>query len=233
MTKHPFILNIETATDVCSVCLSKGEEVLSLEETTGNNEHSKLITVLIEECLNSAGLDMNRLDAVAVSSGPGSYTSLRVGLSAAKGICFAREIPLIAVDTLRALAWAAFQQQGDEEALYCPMIDARRMEVYCAMFDATNTPLTDVEAKIIGEGTFREYFSNSQKIIFAGNGAEKCQAVLSSELAVFLPLVCSATFLPYFANRAYKAKTFADLAYFVPKYLKAPNITKSKYFFIK
>lgn len=228
MSEIPLILNIETATEICSVCISRGEEVLSLKEPDGSNDHSKLITTLIDACLKEAGLKLSDLNAVAVSSGPGSYTSLRVGVSTAKGICFAQEIPLIAVDTLQSLAMAACREGGQEGALYCPMIDARRMEVYCAIFDQENTVVEKTSAKIITEESFQTYFNAGQRIIFMGNGAKKCQPILRSPHASFLTLRCSARYLSHFSYKAFLEKSFADLAYFTPNYLKAPNITTSK-----
>ena len=201
---------------------------MSLKEAAGPNDHSKIITMLIDESLQAAGFGLGELKAVAVSSGPGSYTSLRVGVSTAKGICYALGIQLIAVDTLQALALAAYRQEKDEMALYCPMIDARRMEVYCALFNHENKVVTGVSAKIIGEDSFQDYFVSGQKIVFLGNGAEKCKTVLKSPSSSFISVRCSAGHLPYLANKAYNAKSFVSLAYFTPNYLKAPNITIAK-----
>lgn len=228
MSRTPLILNLEAATDVCSVCISKGEEVLSLKEAAGSNAHSKVITMLIEECLHKAGLGLNELNAVAVSSGPGSYTSLRVGISTAKGICYALGIPLVAVDTLQALALAAYRKERDDTALYCPMIDARRMEVYCALFDHKNTAVTVASSEIITENSFQDFFASGRRVVFFGNGAEKCKIVLKSEYAVFIPVRCSAQHLTRFSSEAFIAESYVNLAYFSPNYLKAPNITTSK-----
>ena len=228
MPQVPLILNIETATEVCSVCLSLGKEMLRLEEEPGPNDHARVITALIDECLRGAGIRIKELNAVAVSTGPGSYTSLRVGISTAKGICFALGIPLIAVDTLQALAMAGYQQEKDEAALYCPMIDARRMEVYCALFDHKNKVVAAVSAKIIQEDSFQDYLASGQKIIFMGSGSDKCKAPLKSPQAAFIPLLSSARHLPVFSGSAYEEESFADLAYFTPTYLKGPNITTAK-----
>lgn len=228
MTRQvPIILNLETATEVCSVCISRGEEVLALESAGEVNDHGRVITLLISSCLRISGLEMGNLQAVAVSSGPGSYTSLRVGAAVAKGICYALDLPLIAVDTLQSLARAAALQRPGESLLYCPMIDARRMEVYCALFDGEGRRLTATQPLIVTEASFEEYFSTGRQLVFIGNGAPKCQGLWPGEgKAIFLPLTCDASHLVYFSNQAFLEGNHANLAYFTPNYLKAPNITQ-------
>ncbi len=228
MQKNPLILNIESATDHCSVALSRGTEVLSFRATEERFAHSKLLTLLIEECLAAEKIALKDLDAVALSSGPGSYTSLRVGSSAAKGICYALDKPLIAVDTLKSLALAAYALKKDDTAVYAPMIDARRMEVYTAHFSASGDRLRDTSADIIDENSYTKIFKSEKKLIFCGNGAEKCRSVLTSPFAHFVSVVCSALLLPPLAVRAFDEKRFENVAYFEPEYFKAPNITKSK-----
>lgn len=223
----PIILHIETATDLCSIGVSRGEELLALEEITQFSDHASKITLLITTCLQQAQLSLKDLDAVAVSRGPGSYTSLRIGISTAKGICYALDKPLIAVDTLQALALATAQSE-QKEALYCPMIDARRMEVYAAIFDKNNQIIQEATALKIEANTFDTYFQKRQNIIFSGNGAAKCQPVLTSEYAHFNPIVCSARHLAPLALQAFENKQFANIAYFEPFYLKPPNITTPK-----
>ncbi|MBK7873510.1 MAG: tRNA (adenosine(37)-N6)-threonylcarbamoyltransferase complex dimerization subunit type 1 TsaB [Saprospiraceae bacterium] len=223
----PLILQIETATDVCSICISQNEELIALQEITQFSDHASKITLLIEACLQQANLTLKDLDAVAVSQGPGSYTALRIGVSTAKGICYALNKPLIAVDTLQALALATFQTE-QKDALYCPMIDARRMEVYCAIFDQDSQLIKEATALKIEETTFDNYFTKGQNIVFSGNGAEKCKAILTSEFAHFSPIVCSAKHLIPLAFQAFQNEHFADLAYFEPFYLKPPNITTPK-----
>lgn len=226
---NPLILNIEAATDVCSVCLSSGMEVLSLHESAGQNEHSKVITLLIQECMTEAGLHLSDLDAVSVSEGPGSYTSLRVGFSTAKGICYALNKPLITVSTLAALANAANELEQDESALYCPMIDARRMEVYTALFDAEGKSVLEPQPMVIDSGSFESYFRGGQRIIFCGNGAEKCKVVLSNPLATFSRVKsCAATQIIPNAMNSFLNKNFSDSTYSLPMYLKTPNITSSR-----
>ncbi len=223
----PLILNIESATDVCSVCISRGEEIIAFQEIGERNEHARVITLLIQDCLREAAIKMEELDAVAISSGPGSYTSLRVGASVAKGICFALDKPLIAVDTLQSLAWASRKAQDEKGALYCPMIDARRMDVYANLFDGEGEPVAEAVAKTIDSDSFSDYFDSEQKIVFCGNGANKCKTALAqSPFAIFSPIVaCSSKFLAPIAAQIFSAKKFVDPAYYVPTYLKAPNIT--------
>jgi len=218
------ILHIETTTDICSICISQDEHLIALQEITEFAEHASKITLLIEACLQEANLNLKDLDAVAVSQGPGSYTALRIGVSTAKGICYALNKPLIAVDTLQALALATFKTE-QKDALYCPMIDARRMEVYSAIFDKNNQLVQEAAALKIEVDTFEAYFENEQPIVFSGNGAEKCKAVLTSAFAHFSPIVSSVKHLIPLALEAFHKQQFADLAYFEPFYLKPPNIT--------
>jgi tRNA threonylcarbamoyladenosine biosynthesis protein TsaB len=226
---NPLILNIEAATGVCSVCLSRGQEVLSLHESTEQNEHSKVITLLIQRCMADAGLRLTDLDAVAVSEGPGSYTSLRVGFSTAKGLCYTLDKPLMAVSTLAALAHAARAAEQDPEAVYCAMIDARRMEVYAAIFDADGNELMAPNPMVIDGDSFGGYFTAGRRIIFCGNGAEKCKVVLTNPLAKFsMVQKCCSVHLVGASMKAFKNKNFADTAYAIPMYLKPPNITSSR-----
>ena len=228
LKKKPFLLNIESATGVCSVGVSHGPDLLALEEAGEVFQHAKVLTRLIEQALKKSGKSLHDMEAVAVSAGPGSYTSLRVGAATAKGICYALGKPLIAVDTLEALARAARKEVGNKKALYCPMIDARRMEVYCNVFDAQGRPMRRAEAKVVTKGAFDSYFNADQTVVFTGNGAAKCEAVLSSPRAAFLPLECSAAFMPALSLSRFLEGQFDDVAYFTPRYLKPPNITVPK-----
>ncbi len=222
------ILNIESATDICSVCLSRGESVLALVENHDGNVHSEQMTLLIARCMEEAGLQLEDLDAVAVSSGPGSYTSLRVGSSVAKGICYALDKPLIAINTLQSIALASFEKENIGPGVYVPMIDARRMEVYMAMFDQNNKKLTNIEAKILDENTVNDWAAQKGPFIISGSGMEKSKTVLKSPNISFSLVLCSATHMVKLAYSAYQNKDFTDLAYFSPTYFKAPNITVSK-----
>ncbi len=222
------ILNIESATDICSVCLSREETVLALVENDEGNVHSEQMTLLIAKCMKEAGLKLEDLDAIAVSSGPGSYTSLRVGSSVAKGICYALDKPLIAVSTLQSIALASLEEEKVIPGVYIPMIDARRMEVYMAMFDHNNKQLTNIEAKILDENTINDWIAQKGPFIISGSGMEKSQTVLKSTNIAFSKVLCSATHMVNLAYASYKNNSFADVAYFSPTYFKAPNITVSK-----
>lgn len=226
MAKEPLILNLETSTEVCSVAVSRGGELLSLQTADQAYQHSEKLTLFIGECLREVRCSLREIDAVAVGSGPGSYTSLRVGTSTAKGICYALGLPLISVGTLQALALAAQNICRQTGAYYCPMIDARRMEVYCAFFDEENKPVTDSAAVVVEQSSFDDFFASGKTIVFTGNGAEKCERVLVRESAVFHPLACSASHMVSLAWTKFEAGGFEDIAYYVPTYLKPPNITK-------
>jgi len=222
------ILLIETATEICSIGISDKYNILANISAENEYSHSESITLLIKDCLKQANLTFSDLDAVAISKGPGSYTALRVGTSTAKGICYAMNIPLIAVDTLTSLAFAASQLSNAENMLFCPMIDARRMEIYAALFDQNLNCVSSQKSMIIDENSLQDYFEKQQNIIFVGNGAEKCKAVLSSSFAKFETIVCDAKHLAPLAQKAFEEQNFEDTAYYVPTYGKAPNITQPK-----
>ena len=263
-----FILNIETATDVCSICVSREGEILSVREIMGNN-HVSQITLLIEACLKDANLGMRDLAAVAISDGPGSYTSLRIGAATAKGICYAMDIPLIAVDTLESLALeslrllrlkgeglvGAVEESVLEEkregymknktnnktllqTFICPMVDARRMEVYTSLFEIKASVVEGgedemmvvepLQALVVDGNSFSSYFDRGAVIHFCGNGAEKCRSVLPSPLAAYDSIVCSAQYLVPLSRKAYMTNHFVSVAYHTPRYYKEPNITSSK-----
>ncbi len=213
------ILNIDTSTSVCSVALSQDGQLLALKENGEGLNHSLLLGTYIDDILEENRLTAGMLDAVSVSMGPGSYTGLRIGVSMAKGLCYGASRPLIAVDTLRALAQSVSQRIG-EDALYCPMIDARRMEVYTALFDKDNRPVLDTKAEIIDENSFREIL-REHTVYFFGNGSDKIKTVLTSPHARFLPDVeTSAANMIQLAEQKYEARDFEDVAYFEPFYLK-------------
>jgi tRNA threonylcarbamoyladenosine biosynthesis protein TsaB len=225
-----YILNIDTATDICSIAVSQAGKILSLVEEANNN-HASRITLMIEEALKEAKINIKDLAAVAMSNGPGSYTSLRVGTSTAKGICYALDIPLIAVDTLTSLAYAALKEMEVENALYCPMIDARRMEVYMILFENEGSLLKIVEPLnnvIIDENAFQNYFEEGKKIVLTGNGAAKCMAVINNANILHVDKSCSAQHLIPLSTEAFLKGEFVDVAYHTPQYLKSPNITTPK-----
>ena len=218
------ILQIETATTVCSVALAENGVVLACKEVEQRNIHAEKITVFIGEILNQAGKSYADLDAIAVSSGPGSYTGLRIGVSTAKGLSFALDKPLIAVETLAAMADGFKPQDGTEVAnnvLLCPMIDARRMEVFTAVFDVHGNVVRPVSAEIIDENSFSDLLK-THRVVFFGDGAEKCREVLGihTNARVVNGFMNSATHLTKKAKEKYLEKEFVDVAYFEPYYLK-------------
>jgi tRNA threonylcarbamoyladenosine biosynthesis protein TsaB len=215
------ILNIETATKVCSVTLAVDGEVKAIRESHVANSHAELVTIFSEEVIKEAGIGFNDLDAVAVSKGPGSYTGLRIGVSTAKGFCYALDKPLIAVNTLHAMAAGMIKLTGDDSFLVCPMIDARRMEVYAAVFDTELNEIKATEAVIVDEHSFEDLLKDHQ-ILFAGDGAPKCKDVLSHQKKAFFnnEFHPSAAFLAPLAEQKFLNKAFEDTAYFEPFYLK-------------
>lgn len=227
------ILNIETSTEVCSVTISKNGELLFKKEISEGLTHSEFLTVFIEELLSENNFELRMLDAVAVSKGPGSYTGLRIGVSVAKGLCYGLEIPLIAVNSLETMGtFAANRLTGysNENALFCPMIDARRMEVYTALYNSKGEEIKSVSAEIIDESFLLEYL-NGSKILFFGNGAKKCQTKITHPNAVFEgPEKTSAQFMQNLTEIKYNKKEFENVAYFEPFYLKnfVATIPKNK-----
>jgi len=212
------ILCIESATTVCSVALCSGDSVVGLKESTEEKSHAALLTVFIEEILKSTGTETASLDAVAVSKGPGSYTGLRIGVSTAKGIAYAADIPLIAVSTTE-LMYHGGRELGEYD-FYCPMIDARRMEVYTSVYDRDGNEIKDISAEIIGKDSFREILDRGSMLFF-GDGAGKCEDLINHPSAFFDQSFRISS--SYMCKPSYKAlvnKTFEDIAYFEPFYLK-------------
>ncbi|MEI6754696.1 MAG: tRNA (adenosine(37)-N6)-threonylcarbamoyltransferase complex dimerization subunit type 1 TsaB [Paludibacter sp.] len=223
------LLHIETSTNVCSVALSENSDCLFFKSNTDGMNHAALLSVFIAEALEVLKSNNNKLDAVAVSSGPGSYTGLRIGVSTAKGLCYGLDIPLISVSTLEILATEAINSVGnDEEALFCPMIDARRMEVYSAFYDAHLNLKREISADVIDSESYSEILSQ-QPVYFFGNGSEKCKSALNHPKALFIenldPLVTNMISL---AEKAYTEQNFVDTAYFEPFYLKEFQTTTPK-----
>lgn len=224
-----FILNIETATRVCSVSLGKEGKTIASKETQIANSHAEYLSVFIEELLENNNLKPGDLDAVAVSMGPGSYTGLRIGVSTAKGLCYAIDKPLIAVPTLQSMAFGALQMKNEKESLYCPMIDARRMEVYTAFFDGKNKEVRKTQADIIDEHSYKEYFEN-HTVYFFGDGASKCKDAFQNYTnANFVDnFTMSAQNMIHIAENKYHNNDFEDVAYFEPFYLKEYKAGKPK-----
>jgi len=218
---NPLILHIETSTELCSVALSRGVDCLDIRENSEGRNHAALLTVFVDDLLAVNNVHASRLDAIAVSAGPGSYTGLRIGLSAAKGLCYGGNIPLIAVSTLQSMSLGfALQNDIPNSALLCPMIDARRMEVYTALYDKDGRQIEDVSAEIITEQSFASWL-DSRRIYFFGNGAEKCRSTITHQNAVFVDNYAhSAQYMIKSALQAFNEKKFEDIAYFEPFYLK-------------
>lgn len=218
------ILCLETSTSVCSVALNESCCTLALRESEKQNAHSEKITTFIKEVMDTAGIDYPQLDAVAVSKGPGSYTGLRIGVSTAKGICYAADLPLMAVDTLEAMAYGMKEKLGSQigkKDLLIPMIDARRMEVYAAVFDANLNKIEDTAALIIDENSFADLRKEHHIWLF-GDGAPKLIQLFENQhnISIIDGFKPSAAFMRPLAERALLNKDFVDVAYFEPFYLK-------------
>ncbi|MEI7663042.1 MAG: tRNA (adenosine(37)-N6)-threonylcarbamoyltransferase complex dimerization subunit type 1 TsaB [Bacteroidota bacterium] len=228
------ILCLETATEVCSVALFRDETLLGLKESSARNVHSSMLTVFIESLAKESGIGLPGIDALAVSMGPGSYTGLRIGVATAKGLCYALDKPMIAISTLQAMAvgmeheiknknydWAGDIRYPGPQFLFCPMIDARRMEVYCALYDSRFREMEQVRAEIIDPDSFGALLSRG-RVIFGGEGAEKCKPALESHPnALFLDgFRASARHMQPLAAAKFNQGDFENLAYFEPFYLK-------------
>lgn len=229
------ILSIETSTKGCSTAIHQDTQLLALSELFHEKSSSGMLTTLIQHVVKVSGLEFSHLDAIAIAKGPGSYTGLRIGASTAKGLCFTLDKPLLAVNTLQALAWQvhsiAQSVSATEMPFLCPMLDARRMEVYCALYRADNlVQISPTEAKIIDEHSFAEILEK-QKIIFFGDGAAKCQEVLGKHSnAIFLKETInpSAKGIGVLAHKAYQNNQFENVADFEPYYLKEFMATTPK-----
>ena len=213
------ILHLETATKVCSVALSRNGQLLASKEVREEKySHAEQLNLFVEDVMEQAGCSYTELDAVAVSKGPGSYTGLRIGVASAKGLCYGLKKPLIAVETLDALAAGMRARQKADH--YIPMIDARRMEVYCAVYDAKGEQVQAVDALIV-EGNSFDAFLNAGTVLLGGDGAGKCKAVIEHPNALFLDdQHTSASHMVELAAAKFAAGAFEDVAYFEPYYLK-------------
>ncbi|WP_400075002.1 tRNA (adenosine(37)-N6)-threonylcarbamoyltransferase complex dimerization subunit type 1 TsaB [Winogradskyella sp. R77965] len=211
------VLNIETATTNCSVSLSKDGEILVLREDNSTGySHAETLHVFIDEVFKASKLKLSEIDAVAVSKGPGSYTGLRIGVSSAKGLCFASNKPLIAIDTLESLAY----QLQIEEGYIIPMLDARRMEVYSAIYNSKLELQRKIEAEILTEESYSE-FLKTDKVYFIGNGVEKTKGLIQHPNAIFIEgKLPSANEMAILSELKYKKSDTEDVAYFEPYYLK-------------
>ena len=224
------LILIETSTALCSAALAEDGVITLYRESSAPKAHASLTAVFIQEMLEEKGLTIADCDAVCVSKGPGSYTGLRVGVSTAKGLCFGSGKPLLAVGTLDTLVAQAADAATSEEGSYSfiiPMIDARRMEVYTAVFAPDGTQITETAPAIIDENSFADYLEQGP-VLFIGDGAGKCAEVIKHQNATFLQCWPKASAMPGPAMKAYKEKRFEDVAYFEPFYLKEFVATVSK-----
>ncbi len=223
------ILCIETSSDVCSVALCRGADVVAHKEVYENNAHAASLTPMIEEMMAEVAVDFSSLKAVALSAGPGSYTGLRIGASTAKGICYALGIPLISIPTLDLIAKAMQEKVSANYDYVAPMIDARRMEVYMQVVDAQGNTHTETSPVIIDETSLQEYLSAGKKVLVGGNGAEKCKNVIASENALFVdgvyPLALN---MGAMAEAKLQQNRTESVAYYEPFYLKEFQTTTPK-----
>lgn len=229
-----YILIIETSTEVCSVALAREGELIDLLESGEGQNHARLVSVYAENLLARNKVKSSGLAAVAISRGPGSYTGLRIGVSTAKGLCYAARIPLIAVGTLESMATYVaadrfrFGIDESRETLYCPMIDARRMEVYSMLIDQNGNTVKPISAEVVDESFLARELSDRQ-VVFLGNGSAKCRKAINSPNAIFVDGVrASASHLCKLAWKAFQEQKFENLAYFEPFYLKDFVATVSK-----
>ncbi|MDD7250812.1 MAG: tRNA (adenosine(37)-N6)-threonylcarbamoyltransferase complex dimerization subunit type 1 TsaB [Prevotellaceae bacterium] len=229
----PCIVHIETATDVCSVALSQDGKVLTSEENYDGPNHNVVLGPLVNEVVSFANSHAIPIDAVAVSSGPGSYTGLRIGVSTAKGLCYGRNLKLISISTLELLCVPIllYHEEIPDDALLCPMIDARRMEVYAGIYDRALRPVRTVAADIVTPETYAEYLEQ-HPVVFIGNGAAKCKDTIRHPNAIFIEGIhpLAKNMLPL-AEKALAADKTEDVAYFEPFYLKDFVATKPKKLF--
>ena len=213
-----FFIAIETTTKNCSVALFENEKLLVLKEQYSDEySHAEQLTLFIIEVMKEVQFNLNQINAIALSKGPGSYTGLRIGTSTAKGLCYSLNIPLISISTLKAMAYGIALIENFE--LFCPMIDARRMEVFSAVYDKDNQEIRAVQADVVDEQTYKTYLKKG--MLFFGDGALKCKKIISDKNAHFLKdIYPSAKNLGELANAKFIKKDFEDIAYFEPYYLK-------------
>ena len=223
------ILLIETSAKICSAALAVDGKVVFSKKNDEGMAHARLLPGFVDEVLKNLG--GAKIDAVAVSSGPGSYTGLRIGVATAKGLAFGYDAPLIAVPTLELLAYTVKSSvEVEKDALICPMIDARRMEVYSQLFDADVKEAGEPQAEIIKEDSYKELLQTGKKVYFAGDGSAKCSGVITSENAVFVDSIePDAANMAELAERRLRNGEFVDVAYFEPFYLKDFVATQSKH----
>lgn len=223
-----YLLHIESTSTVCSVAISKDADLVAIKELNNGYTHAENLHVFIDNLLKEISLKPSDLNAVSISSGPGSYTGLRIGFSAAKGLAYALQIPLISIETLKALSLAAIKK-ANKNALFCPMMDARRMEVYCAIYNNQLNEVLPIQALVLTQESIKSFDLN-QPIYFFGDGMSKAKELLQTIPQSFFMdnIVASATNMIELAYSKYLAKDFADVAYSEPNYLKEFFFTTAK-----
>ncbi len=223
-----YLLHIESTSTVCSIAISKDAELLALKELNNGYTHAENLHVFIEQLLIETSLSSKDLNAISISSGPGSYTGLRIGFSAAKGLSYALQIPLITIDTLKALSNTVIQKTKSD-ALFCPMMDARRMEVYCAVYDNLFNEVLPIQALVLDETSVQTFHLNKD-IYFFGDGMLKAKSLLQSlpNTHFIDDITASASSMISLAFEKYQANDFADVAYSEPNYLKEFFFTTAK-----
>ncbi|WPR73907.1 tRNA (adenosine(37)-N6)-threonylcarbamoyltransferase complex dimerization subunit type 1 TsaB [Algoriphagus sp. NG3] len=220
------ILSLETSTPICSIALHRSGGLIGEQSLDVPGAHSEKLMGMIDDLLKEHRLSISEIDAIAISEGPGSYTGLRIGTSVAKGLAFAREIPLIAISTLAAMAFGASSMMQDKGAIVA-MLDARRMEIYRQVFDADLNPIFKLDSEIVDAGSYPELL-RSGKLYFVGDAVKKVSEVITHPNAVFLDVQISAEYIGSLAFEKFQRGEFADVAYFVPNYLKEFKALQSK-----
>ena len=217
------ILNIDTATDIAHISISKSGEILDSVTNKEQKDHGSFLQPAIQQLLKNNFISIQELDAIAISAGPGSYTGLRVGMASAKGLCFALQKPLITISSLEIIAYAAILEAGPQTAntgvLFCPMIDARRMEVFTALYTQQLETLLEPNAMVIEQNSFANYLIEN-KIFFVGNGAKKWELICKNENALFSNNISNPLAMNKLSFKKYENKDFTNLAYSEPSYLK-------------
>lgn len=226
-TVGPLLLLLETSTDVCSVSLSCNGEIIEERHTLEANSHTEHLTLLIQTCLVEAGLRPSSLDAIALSGGPGSYTSLRIGAATAKGLCYATGCPLISLSSLDILAAGIPEHLLLPGDFIIPMLDARRMEVYMAVYDHNVMKCSDEAPVILDSDSLKAWMKDGNRIHLCGNGASKFMNAFPGQQYILHHVHTSSVYMQSLALAAFGRQQFEDVAYFTPHYFKAPNITVS------
>lgn len=213
------ILNIDTATEIATISISEKDKIIDSVTNSNQKDHASFLQPAIKNLLQKADLSINKLNAIAVTAGPGSYTGLRVGMASAKGLCYALNIPMITINTLEVMALSSIKQMQDQSALYCPMIDARRMEVFTAVYNHHLTEIVKPCSIILDDGSFKDMLQKN-KIYFSGSGILKLKDILETQNAIFVNKGITTDAMAELSYKNYINKNFANVSYASPVYLK-------------